>query len=237
MTKPIARDHIYRRRRFDAEIIELCVRWYITHRLSYRELAAMMSERGTIVSHTTILRWVIRYVPEFEKRWNRFARPVNTPWRVDETYIDICGKWNYFYRAVDKLGKTVDFLLRPDRTIPAAPAFLRKGRREVPLPPVAGRDAERFLFCRTVLFACLVVKNSRHFPRSVLFLQHVEHLLTFRLLEDVVIGPSVCQVICEDKILAIVNSAHTARRFLLDGLEFEPASHFMLAAHAARRSG
>jgi transposase-like protein len=59
MTKPIVRDPIYRRRRFDAEIIELCVRWYITYRLSYRDLAAMMAERGIIVSHTTILRWVI----------------------------------------------------------------------------------------------------------------------------------------------------------------------------------
>ena len=89
MTKPITRDSIYRRRRFDAEIIELCVRWYITYRLSYRDLAAMMAERGIIVSHTTILRWVNRYVPEFEKRWNRYARPVNTSWRVDETYIAV----------------------------------------------------------------------------------------------------------------------------------------------------
>jgi transposase-like protein len=53
-------------------------RWYITYRLSYRDLVAMMAERGIVVSHTTIHRWVIRYVPEFEKRWNRFARPVNT---------------------------------------------------------------------------------------------------------------------------------------------------------------
>jgi transposase-like protein len=81
MTKPIARDPIYRRRRFDAEIIELCVRWYITYRLSYRDLVAMMAERGIAVSHTTIHRWVIRYVPEFEKRWNRFARPVNNSCR------------------------------------------------------------------------------------------------------------------------------------------------------------
>jgi DNA recombination protein RmuC len=74
---------MYRRRRFDAEIIELCVRWYITYRLSYRDLVAMMAERGIVVSHTTIYRWVIRYVPEFEKRWNRFARPVNTSWRFE----------------------------------------------------------------------------------------------------------------------------------------------------------
>jgi transposase-like protein len=122
----IVRDHIYRRRRFDSEIIELCVRWYITYRLSYRDFVAMMAERGIVVSHTSILHWVIRYVPEFEKRWNRFARPVNLSWRVDETYINIRGKWNFLYRAVDKHGKTVDFLLRPDRGIAAAQAFFRK---------------------------------------------------------------------------------------------------------------
>ena len=83
----------------------------------------MMAERGIVVSHTTINRWVIRYVPEFEKRRNRFARPVNTSWRVDETYINIRGKWNYLFRAVDKHGKMVDFLLRPDRGIAAAQAF------------------------------------------------------------------------------------------------------------------
>jgi transposase-like protein len=100
MTKPIVRNSMYRRCRFDAEIIELCVLWYISYRLSYRDLAAMMAERGIIVSHTTILRWVIRYVPKFEKRWNRFARPVNTSWSVDETYISICGKWNYLCASV-----------------------------------------------------------------------------------------------------------------------------------------
>jgi transposase-like protein len=86
----------------------------------------MMAERGISVSHTTIHRWVIRYVPEFEKRWNRFARPVNTSWRVDETYIKVRGKWNFLYRAVDKHGKTADFLLRPDRSVAAAQAFIRK---------------------------------------------------------------------------------------------------------------
>jgi transposase-like protein len=126
MTKPIVRDSIYRKRAFDADIIELCVRWYITYRLSYRDLVEMMAERGIKVAHSTILRWVTRYPPEFEKRWNRFARPVNTSWRVDETYIIIRGKWNYIYRAVDKHGKTVDFLLRPDRGIAATQAFFRK---------------------------------------------------------------------------------------------------------------
>ena len=74
-------------------------------------MVQMMTERGIVVAHTTILRWVQRYVPEFEKRWNRYARPVNGSWRCDETYIKVKGRWTYLYRAVDKHGSTVDFQL------------------------------------------------------------------------------------------------------------------------------
>jgi len=120
-TKPLGRDPIYRRRRFEAEIIELCVRWYITYRLSYRDLVAMMAERGLAVFHTSILTWVIRYVPGFEKRWSRWARDVHSSWRVDETYIRVALPLPCCRQA----GKDVDVLLRPDRGI-AAQAFFRK---------------------------------------------------------------------------------------------------------------
>ena len=83
----------------------------------------MMAERGVRLAHTTILRWVLRYVPEFEKKWDRFARPVGTSWRVDETYIRVRGEWKYLYRAVDKQGNTVDFLLSQHRDIAAAKQF------------------------------------------------------------------------------------------------------------------
>jgi transposase-like protein len=73
MTQTKARDRIYRGGRFEREIIELCVRRYVTYRLGYRDLVAMMAERGLRASHTTILRWAIHHVPEFEKRWNRWA--------------------------------------------------------------------------------------------------------------------------------------------------------------------
>ena len=126
MTKRQDRDAIYVKRQFDTEIIVLCVRWYITYRLSYRDLVAMMAERGVIVSHTTIMRWVIRYIPEFEKRWSRFARSIGSSWRVDETYISIKGKWHYLYRAVDKQVHSIDFMPRPDRGIAAAQAFFRR---------------------------------------------------------------------------------------------------------------
>jgi len=79
-----------------------------------------MAERGSDLAHTTILRWVQRYVPEFEKKWNRYARPVGSSWRVDETYIRVKGEWRYLYRAVDRQGNTGDFLLSEHRDIEPA---------------------------------------------------------------------------------------------------------------------
>jgi DDE domain len=101
-------DDLFKGRHFDGEIIVLCVRWYLRYKLSFRDLVEMMAERGLSVAHTTIMRWIQRYAPEFERRWNRFARPVGRSWRADETYVKIKGRWTYLYRAVDKGGKTVD---------------------------------------------------------------------------------------------------------------------------------
>jgi transposase-like protein len=126
MTKRIERDAIYRGRRFQTETIELCVRWYVTYRLSYRDLAAMMAERGVVVSHTTVMRWVLRCVPEYERRWEQYARPVNSSWRMDETAVSVRGGLHYLYRAVDKQGKSVGSLLRADRGMDAAKEFFRQ---------------------------------------------------------------------------------------------------------------
>jgi hypothetical protein len=83
MSKAMSRDPNYRRRRFQPEIIELCVRWHLTYRLSYGDLVEMMAERGIVISHSTIL-WVQSYVPEFERRRSRYARGVHSSWRMDE---------------------------------------------------------------------------------------------------------------------------------------------------------
>jgi len=64
-----------------------------------------MAERGVILVHTTNLRWVQHYVPEFEKCWNRYARPVGGSCRCDETSIKVKGRWTYLYRALDKVGE------------------------------------------------------------------------------------------------------------------------------------
>jgi transposase-like protein len=83
---------LFKRCHFDSAIIILCGLWYITYKLSYRDLVAIIAERGIDLAHTTILRWVQRYVPEFEKCWQRDTCPVGASWRVDETYLKVKGK-------------------------------------------------------------------------------------------------------------------------------------------------
>ena len=85
----------------------------------------MMAERGLSLVHTTIMRWLHHYAPEFERRWNRFARSAGDSRRVDETYVKIRGKW-FTHRAVDRDGKTVDFRLSTRSDVAAAKAFFRK---------------------------------------------------------------------------------------------------------------
>ena len=95
----------------------------------------MMAERGLSLAHTTIMRWVRHYTPEFEKRWDRHALAVGRSRRVDETYVKIKGEWRYLYRAVDRAGRTVDFRLSARRDVAAAKAFFRKAVKNHQRPP------------------------------------------------------------------------------------------------------
>ena len=154
---------LFKRRHFDSSIIILCARWYITYKLSYRDLRDMMAERGIILTHTTILRWVQRYAPEFEKKWRCFARPVGTSRRVDETYIRVRAQWKYLYRAVDKQGNTVDFLLSEHKGIAAAKRFFTRAIEKQGPPEKITVDA--YAATNT---AIAELKKSRILPINVL---------------------------------------------------------------------
>src|SRR3954451_8108360 len=113
-------------RHFEAEIILLCVRWYLRYSLSYRDLEEMMAERDLLVDHSTIYRWVQKYAPELEKRSKPHLKVTNDSWRTDETYIKIKKVWTYLYRAVDSEGNTLEFMLSTTRDSAAATRFFRK---------------------------------------------------------------------------------------------------------------
>jgi transposase, IS6 family len=117
---------LFKRRRFPAKIILLCVRWYCKYGISYRDLAEMMQERGVAVDPSTIFRWVQRYAPEIEKRVGPYQGHRSGSWRVDETYVRVGGRWRYLFRAVDKHGRLIDSMLSHRRDTGAAYRFLRK---------------------------------------------------------------------------------------------------------------
>ena len=113
-------------RQFPKDIILMAVRWYVAYSLSYRDIEELMAERGIYVDHSTINRWVIKYSPELLELFKTKKKSVNKSWRMDETYVKVKNEWNYLYRAVDKFGNTIDFLLTKNRDKKAARKFFKK---------------------------------------------------------------------------------------------------------------
>ena len=116
--------------RFPKEIILLCIRWYAAYPLSYRNLEEMMEERGVHVDHSSVSRWTVKFLPMLEKIFRKHKCPAGGSWRMDETYIKVNGQWKYLYRAVDKEGATIDFLLRARRDTATATRFFEKAMRQ-----------------------------------------------------------------------------------------------------------
>ncbi len=116
----------FKGRHHQQDMILQCIRWYVAYSLSYRDLEELMQERGYAVDHSTIQRWVVHYAPRIEIAFLKNKSRVGNRWRMDETYLKIKGQWRYLYRAVDKQGKTIDFLLTAKRDKKAARRFLNK---------------------------------------------------------------------------------------------------------------
>ncbi|KYQ96971.1 integrase [Serratia plymuthica] len=130
----------FKRLHYPVDVIAQCVRWYLAYSLSLRNIEEMMAERGVVVDHSTLHRWVIRLVPLLDKAFRRRKRTVGRRWRMDETYIKIKGQCKYLYRAVDTSGQTIDFLLTARRDAAAALRFFRKAIRHHGEPEVVTID-------------------------------------------------------------------------------------------------
>ncbi len=117
---------VIKRRHYPLEIMLTCVRWYVAYPLSLRHIEEMMAERGVPVDHATIHRWSLKMLPVLAAAFSTRKRTVGCSWRIDETYIQVCGQWKYLYRAVDAQGQTIDFLMSARRDAAAARQFLEQ---------------------------------------------------------------------------------------------------------------
>ena len=115
---------------YSSQIIMVCLYMKFRFSLSYRDIEELCQLRGLTIDHATLQRWVIRFSSFLDGRFRNCKRAVNSSWRMDETYIKVKGQWVYLYRAVDKYGATIDFLLRKKRDKQAAKSFFKKAIKQ-----------------------------------------------------------------------------------------------------------
>ena len=111
---------------YPKDVILYAVFFYVRYAVSYRDLEEIMAERGVNVDHATLARWVVKYSPLIAREAHCRKSGTSSSWRMDETHIKIKGKWTYLYRAVDKHGKTLDFMLSEHRDEAAASNFFAR---------------------------------------------------------------------------------------------------------------
>ena len=130
----------FKGRHFQQDMILQSVRWYLAYALSYRDIEELMHERGFSVDHSTINRWVLHYSPQLDAAFRRKKKRMGKRWRMDETYVKVKGQWTYYYRAIDKQGQTIDFLLTATRDTKAALRFLKKAIAQNGKPSLVNID-------------------------------------------------------------------------------------------------
>ena len=111
---------------YPKSVILYAVFFYVRYAVSYRDLEEILGERGVTVDHATLNRWVVKFAPLIAARAQARKRPTASSWRMDETYIKVKGRWCYLYRAVDRDGQTLDFMLAARRDLTAARRFFKQ---------------------------------------------------------------------------------------------------------------
>ncbi|MBX9488592.1 IS6 family transposase [Yersinia enterocolitica] len=223
----------FKRLHYPVDIIAQCVRWYLAYALSLRNLEEMMAERGVIVDHSTLHRWVIRLVQLLDKTFRRHKCTVVRRWSMDETYIKIKGQWKYLYRAVDTVGQTIDFLLTARRDAAAALRFFRKATRHHGEPEIvtidksgANRAAlttlnankpeeERMTIRQSKYLNNLIEQNHRNIKRRI---RSILGFKSFRRAQTILTGIELIHMIRKGQL------QHSA------GAHLSPAEQFYLLA-------
>ena len=162
----------FKYRQFDAVMIVQAVSWYLRYALSYRDIEELYRERGISVCYSTLNRWVLYYAPLLEKRLRQFRKLHCGSVRIDETYIKVKGQWKYLYRAIDKQGTVIDFLLTAQRDAEAAKRFFRKAFRNDHLfaPSSIGTDGASVFpqTLETMVDEGILPKKHKHHVTKIL---------------------------------------------------------------------
>jgi putative transposase len=127
-------------------VILHAVFFYVRYAVSYRDLEEILAERGVFVDHATLNRWVVKFSPLIAANAQAKKRPTAISWRIDETYIKVRGRWTYLYRAVDRDGQTLDFMLSERRDTASARRFFKRaiGTNGVPDRVVIDKSGANF---------------------------------------------------------------------------------------------
>lgn len=125
---------------FPKHVILYAVFFYVRYGVSYRDLEEILAERGVEVDHATLNRWVVKYATAIASVAQKRKARTAPSWRLDETYVKVRGQWCYLYRAVDRDGQTLDFMLSEQRDEAAALLFLAKAISVNGLPKACAID-------------------------------------------------------------------------------------------------
>jgi len=124
--EPLIVEIVFKGTHFPKSVILFAVFFYVRYGVSYRDLEEIMAERGVEIDHATLNPWVVRFSPVVAPNAQARTRKTAVSWQMDETYIKVRGKWTYLYRAVDRDGKTLDFMLSERRNTAATRRFFKR---------------------------------------------------------------------------------------------------------------
>ncbi|HWM05450.1 MAG TPA: IS6 family transposase [Actinophytocola sp.] len=157
----------FARFRFPPEVIMLALRWYLRYSLSYRDVEELLAERGIVVDHVTIYRWVQRFTPELIDAARPSRHVPGDRWFVDETYLKVAGRWVYLYRAIDQHGQVIDVFASPRRDLAATRQFFTRALNSTRRPTEVTTDRAPVyprVIDELVLEACHVVEQYANNP-------------------------------------------------------------------------